>query len=293
MQNRIGSVLIACRAAVRRGAVLLAGVAALIVAAITPQPAWAETGGDPECPRSASAMKGDEALRAMAEDGDFKDGVQILTIGSSSTEGVGASSPARTYPHQLELTLEGLFRGTEVAVENAGVRGETADATVARLEDALRRAAKPDLVIWQVGTNDAVRGGDEARFQALLERGVNAAQEAGVDLILLDQQFYPTIPDLQRYERYVRMVSSVADRAKVGLFSRYQMMRDWVRSDPDALAGMLSQDRFHMGDRGYGCLAKALGHEIASAIEAPLARAGLVARARRIEAPVRQVAKRS
>jgi lysophospholipase L1-like esterase len=238
-------------------------------------------------------MKRQEALRAMVEDSNFTDGVQVLAIGSSSTEGIGASSSDQSYPHQLEITLETLLGDADVAVQNAGTGGETADATVLRLERALKQPAKPDLVIWQVGTNDAVKGGDEAEFQMLLERGVAAAREAGVDLILLDQQFYPAIPDPQRYERYVRMVGSVADKAKVGLFSRYQMMRDWAASNPDILAAMLSKDRFHMGDRGYRCLAKALGGEIALAVESTLTRSIPVARARRIEAPAGQVAKRS
>lgn len=264
-----------------------------MLAALAPQPSWAESGSDAECPRTVSAMRGHEALKAMAEDSDFTDGVQILAIGSSSTEGIGASSSTQSYPHQLELALESLFGGADVAVQNAGTGGETADATVLRLEQALKQPAKPDLVIWQVGTNDAVKGGDEARFQALLERGVAAAREAGVDLILLDQQFYPTIPDLQRYERYVRMVGSVAGKAKVGLFSRFHMMREWAASNPETLAAMLSKDRFHMGDQGYRCLAKALGREIASAVQAPLTRSMSLARAGRVAPPVGPVARRS
>jgi lysophospholipase L1-like esterase len=216
----------------------------------------------------------------MAEEANFSDGVQILAIGSSSTEGVGASSPANTYPSQLETTLEALFPGTSVEVQNAGIGGETADTTVARLENALNQPRKPDFVIWQVGTNDAVRGGNEGHFRALLERGVAAARRNGVDLILLDQQFYPTIPDLARYERYVQMVGAVAETAKVGLFSRFQMMKEWAAASPGALTAMLSKDRFHMGDEGYRCLAKALGQDMAAAVAPVLARSVSMARAR-------------
>jgi hypothetical protein len=90
----------------------------------------------------------------------------------------------------------------------------------------------------------------------LLERGVAAAQQAGVDLILLDQQFYLSIPDVARYERYVGMVEAIAARAKVGLFSRYKLMKDWALLDARLLKGMLSTDQFHMGDHGYRCLAQ-------------------------------------
>jgi lysophospholipase L1-like esterase len=203
-------------------------------------------------------------------------------IGSSSTAGVGASSPAGAYPLQLEAVLERLVDGAEIAVENAGVGGETADQTVSRLEQALLQPAKPDLVIWQVGTNDAVRGGDETRFRALLERGIAAVRRAGAELILLDPQFYPTIPDLPRYERYVRIIAAVAAEAKLKLFSRYRMMREWDRSGPEALAGMLAKDRFHMGDRGYRCLAEALGREIGLSVGPALSRTLATARTKRI-----------
>jgi lysophospholipase L1-like esterase len=206
---------------------------------------------------------------------------------------VGASSADHTYPHQLKVALEGLVTGADVTVKNAGVGGETADTTIARLEQALKQPSKPDIVIWQVGTNDAVRGGDEAQFRALLQRGIAAARHADVDIVLLDQQFYPKIPDLQRYERYVRIVGEVAATAGVGVFSRYQLMREWDRSHPDLLNAMLSNDQFHMGDKGYRCLARALGQEIASAVRPHLTGAVSMARAKRVVPSIGQVAKRS
>lgn len=179
--------------------------------------------------------------------------VRILAIGSSSTEGIGASSPDRSYPAQLQEELEARWK-RPVAVVNAGRGGETAVETVERLERLLERE-KFDLVIWQVGTNDAVRGVDEKRFQALLERGIAAAQSAATDIILLDQQYFPSIRDLARYERYVETVDRVAGSRKVSVFSRYALMKDWNLQSPESLRTMLSADGFHMGDRGYDCLA--------------------------------------
>ncbi len=90
---------------------------------------------------------------------------------------------------------------------------------------------------------------------------------AGSDLIILDQQYYPAIPDHARYERFVGLVAAVASGAEVPVFSRYDaLMKDWNRQDPGLLAGMLSSDRFHMGDQGYACLAQALGRDILDAV---------------------------
>ena len=187
----------------------------------------------------------------------------MLAIGSSSTEGVGASSRSAAYPAQLEEDLEAIWKGAEVEVENAGVGGETADRTVQRLEAELS-VERPDLVIWQVGTNDAIRGGSEETFRLLLRRGIAAARQADVDLILVDQQFYPAIKDPERYERFVGAVRETGREQRVPVFSRYALMKAWAREGPATFRAMLSSDGFHMSDRGYDCLALALGQGIDS-----------------------------
>jgi len=197
--------------------------------------------------------------------------VRILAIGSSSTEGIGASSPDRSYPAQLQDDLSARWK-EQVTVVNAGRGGETAIETVERLEAAVR-AEKFDLVIWQVGTNDAVNGVDEGRFQSLLERGIAAAQAAATDIILLDQQYFPTIRDLARYERFVNAVNQVGAKRKVSVFSRYALMKEWNSQSPEGLRAMLSADGFHMGDRGYDCLADRVAEAIQSVAAQTVAKA--------------------
>lgn len=197
--------------------------------------------------------------------------VRILAIGSSSTEGIGASSPDRSYPAQLEDDLEARWK-ENVTVVNAGRGGETAIQTIERLEAALK--AEPfDLVIWQVGTNDAVNGVDEERFRALLDQGISAAQKAGTPMILLDQQYFPTIKDLARYERFVKAVGTTGDTRKVSVFSRYALMKGWNSRSPEELRTMLSADGFHMGDRGYDCLAGGVADAIHRMASQPVAEA--------------------
>ena len=58
----------------------------------------------------------------------------IVAIGSSSTEGIGASAPAFAYPAQLERELAKRFQASAVKVFNKGVGGELARDMVARIE---------------------------------------------------------------------------------------------------------------------------------------------------------------
>lgn len=195
--------------------------------------------------------------------------LDILAIGSSSTEGVGASSPANAYPAQLadELSKKD---GIPALVRNAGIGGELAVKTLQRLKAALK-AGWPELVIWQVGTNDALVGVDERLFRATVESGIAAARAAGVPLLLVDPQYAAKIPDVVRYERFVGIVDGIGEQFRVPVVSRYAMMK---RRGKNALA-LLSGDGLHMNDLGYRCLAHAIAEEIEGAATAARAAAKL------------------
>ncbi|WP_414472319.1 SGNH/GDSL hydrolase family protein [Microvirga sp. M2] len=193
--------------------------------------------------------------------------IRILAIGSSSTEGIGATSPDRAYPAQLEDELSEDWKGN-VSVVNAGKGGETGVQTVERLEAALE-TQHFDLVIWQVGTNDAIKGVSEDDFRAILERGIAAVRTAGASLILLDQQYFPTIKDPSRYEQFVHVVSALGRERQIPVFSRYALMQDWNSQSAEELRSMLSSDGFHMSDKGYDCLADQVAEAIQTLVEVP------------------------
>ena len=117
-------------------------------------------------------------------------------------------------------------------------------------------------MIWQVGTNDAVAGADLQRFRATLGEGVGAAAAAGVPIILLDPQDSPAIRDRDRYQRYVKAIGEAGAAMQAPVFSRYRLMQAWAQSPGDH-SDFLSPDGFHMGDRGYACLARAVAAVLA------------------------------
>ena len=188
-------------------------------------------------------------------------GLKVLAIGSSSTEGIGATSPAKAYPAQLALDLVDRLRGMKIDVRNAGIGGETIDKTIVRLDQELDRY-KPDLVLWQVGTNDAITAGNsEDRFRSYVEAGVRATVRHDADIVLIDPQYFPKIKDVPRYERYVDIVRAVAEANGVGLFPRYRLMRA-IDGEPGGILPLMGPDAFHMGDRGYACIADLLADQI-------------------------------
>ena len=78
--------------------------------------------------------------------------VVIIAFGSSSTAGYGTSSPEFTYPNRLSAQLHRKYPGADITVINRGRGGEDAPEMMKRLQTEVLDA-KPDMVIWQVGTN--------------------------------------------------------------------------------------------------------------------------------------------
>ena len=218
------------------------------------------------CPATApTAFADNGAETPLAERSDGRP-LRILAIGSSSTLGVGASSPDAAYPAQLEARLSSDW-GVSANVVNAGVGGETSDTTLKRLLAALA-VNPPDLVVWQVGTNDAVGGVDSDAFRANLTAGVAAAQARRVPIVLVDPQFYFGIKNLGRFQQYVTIIAEVGAAKRVPVFSRFAMMKAWAAKSSATLRAALAPDGFHMDDRGYACFADALADDLVRQEEA-------------------------
>jgi len=183
----------------------------------------------------------------------------ILAIGSSSTEGVGASSKEKAYPARLEADLRA-DGWRQVEVRNAGVGGETAADMMVRLKAALN-SGWPQLTIWQVGTNSALRGVDLAAFRAQVEEGVRAARAAHAPMILIDPQFTVREESQAQLRPYTEIVDAIGKAARLPVARRYISMSPRVADGtPEAL---LSKDGLHMNDLGYDCLASSLAAAIA------------------------------
>lgn len=185
----------------------------------------------------------------------------ILAIGSSSTEGVGASDAGHTYPARLAVHLASRVPGAAVRVVNRGVGGEVVATTAARLRTEVA-AVRPDLVIWQVGTNDAVRGVGLDTMAAIVEDGLVWLEAQGIDAVLMDPQFYPRIADNAGYRQAVTVIADLAARHGVPLVRRFDAMRYWAgRPQP---VSMLWRDAFHMNDQGYECIAGMIAGSLAA-----------------------------
>jgi acyl-CoA thioesterase I len=188
---------------------------------------------------------------------------KILVIGSSSTVGVGATSASKTYVARLEPSLESAITGMDFEVVGRGISGEVAQGAADRM---LREVedVKPDLVIWQVGTNDALGHIAIDRFRACLQKTLSWLKAQNVDVMLINPQYGQSLVKDTFYGEVVKTISEVALEARVPIVDRFGAMR---RLELEShLSAVLSADNLHMNDEGYRRLAEQLTAEIVSGL---------------------------
>src|SRR5580692_5659961 len=110
--------------------------------------------------------------------------VVIVAFGSSSTQGYGASSPEFTYPNRLAAQLQRKYPTANITVVNRGKGGDDAPEMMKRLQTEVIDA-KPDMVIWQVGTNAILRNLDPDATAQMVQDGVARIQATGADVVLV------------------------------------------------------------------------------------------------------------
>lgn len=193
------------------------------------------------------------------------DPIVIVAFGSSSTSGSMATDASHAYPAILQTMLAQHFPEAHIAVINRGIAGQDATEEVARLDSDVI-AVKPELVIWQVGANSALRDADPSVFRRLVMAGVTKLHNAHIDVVLMDNQRSPKILHTPRHVLIDQALADIAIETGASLFPRSSLMDAW-RRDGLPYEMFISRDGLHHNDLGYHCIAAALAESIESGLE--------------------------
>ncbi len=151
----------------------------------------------------------------------------IVVLGDSLTAGYGLTEPD-SFPAQLETILN--RRGYQVKVVNAGVSGDTSAGGAARLDWSL--GEQPDLMIVELGANDALRGLSPQQTRAnladILSRlqkkqvgiifaGMKAPRSLGEDYYSSFDRLYPELARTYEVAFYPFFLEGVAGRPELNL----------------------------------------------------------------------------
>ena len=146
--------------------------------------------------------------------------VKIAVLGDSLAAGFGVK-PAESFPARLESALKA--QGRNVTVLNHGVSGDTTAGGLDRIDWML--ADKPDIVLVELGGNDALRGTDpkvtEKNLTAIVEKlkaagvtvwlaGMLAPRNLGSDYVTAFDGLYKRIAEKYQVPLYPFILDSVA-----------------------------------------------------------------------------------
>ena len=177
----------------------------------------------------------------------------VLVVGSRSSTILSSENSA--YPAKLQAALKEKLPSITInlSVElQSGKTAEEVDTGLVKLVEAKR----PNLVIWQTGTVDAMRSVDPDDFRSAIDEGVAALQNAGTDVVLVNLQYSPRTETMISAPPYLDNMRVVAQQHSVPLFDRFAIMRHWNDAGDFDLFGT-----FHgtdMAKRVHACLGRAL-----------------------------------
>jgi acyl-CoA thioesterase I len=191
--------------------------------------------------------------------------LKIVAIGSSSTVGLWVLHSAETYPEVMRRELLRLKSNAEIQVINSGRIGDTIPDNLVRFERDVF-SHRPDLVVWQLGTNDIVWGGrPDDQLKKEVVQGARALKASGADVILMDLQYAPVVLRSASYSKMEAIIYEVAQQEQIGLFSRFALMRKSIDAGVPTSA-LVSWDGLHNTVEGYDCIGRALARAVSSSV---------------------------
>jgi len=228
------------------------GIILLLAGLLVGQFARAEE-APPACEVPAYLLNSDSTLAKVAV--AIKNGkpLNVLVVGSRSS--TIATQDGSAYPAKLLAMLKDKLAAMNINLSVEIQSGKTAEESAATLVK-LVEAKSPTLVIWQVGTVDAIRGVDPEDFRSAVDEGVTALQQAGVDVVLVNLQYSPRTETMTSASPYLDNMRVVAQQHDIPLFDRFAIMRHW--NDAGDFDLFSATHGVELAKRVHACLGRAL-----------------------------------
>jgi len=205
---------------------------------------------------------GNNELKHVAEAVRKERRLTIAVVGTGSSILAGPDGPRSAYPARLEAVLKQKLPSVAVKVVTLARTRMTAEDLAKGMEKVLADE-KPDLVIWQTGTLDAIRRVDPDEFREALDEGVETLHKGGADVILMNMQYSPRTDIMVSYGPYADSMRVVAQQHEVPLFDRLAIMRNW--SDTGAFDLYAAGKDNVLAQRVHDCIGRGIASMIMDA----------------------------
>jgi len=190
----------------------------------------------------------------------------VLPILVVNTAKPNAGQGEASYPALLEKDLSARLPGRRVTVSVRSVPGATAQEMLPAMDAAVAEQ-RPGLVVWQVGTTDAMRNVGPDGFGAALVAGIAQSHARGADIVIMDMQYSLQTSQLITFRPYVEYVEWVTHNNDVFHFPRYDMMRYWIEEGRVTVGSESKEDKLKAYTFVHGCIGRVLAQTIAAMLD--------------------------
>jgi acyl-CoA thioesterase-1 len=208
----------------------------------------------PECQGGTTDIVAETPLPNVTAALQKRRTVRILAIGTAA-----GGRRSGGYTKQVEHILKQVVKGADVVIVNRGVSGELAANAALRIKNEVALTT-PDLVIWQVGTDDALAFVPLDEFQETVQSTIQWLKEHQVDVVLAGLQYVDRVSQDDHYYRVRELLRTIAAKEHVMIIRRYEAMQ-FIAATQQAGSGY-GPDEFERTEAGYNCLAQYLASAI-------------------------------
>ena len=179
--------------------------------------------------------------------------IEILAVGSPAMNTIGIGSGVKSYPVQLEDILKEALKGADIDIINRGTGGEMAQTSADRIRSE-SMLTKPDLVLWQLGTNDALARVPPEQFTETVTSTIDWLKANDIDVVLVGLQYTPRFVRDESYFAIRHALDQIAKDEGILYVKRYDAMRFITQTR--AKVHLMTSDDYHLSDLGTQCQAE-------------------------------------
>ena len=213
-----------------------------------------------ECLAPAAAVVAGLPLPNIAVALKERKKITILAIGGTSASLRGPVSGG--HYAIVERFLESTFKGLDVVVVHRGVSGELAShaAERIRIEVALTGA---DLLLWQLGTADALARVPPAEFHESVSQTIAWLKRHKIDVVLVGLRYARSMANDAHYQAIRAAIQAVGKEHNVLRIGRYDAEETLARIRAEQGVTISEAE---VTEVGYSCMAEHLARAIASGL---------------------------
>jgi acyl-CoA thioesterase I len=200
---------------------------------------------------SANAQLAPQAVKTASQPGSEMAGSEkvVFFLGDSITAGYGVKKE-EAFPDRVGEVLKA--KGYHVKIINGGISGSVTAEADRRLRWFLR--AKPDVMVLELGGNDALKGTPPAVIKKNLVTVIDLAQKNKVKVLLCYAEIYTNFGEDYR-SQFKKIFTDLASEKKIPLVSF--LLKDFV-SRKDVMQG----DGRHPNPKGHQLIGEMVAQQV-------------------------------